>query len=1218
MKKLNSLILSVLALVALQVSIACAQAPQLTVDGKTNNGVKLQQLKIDVAIYGNISRTTWQMTFYNSTSRILEGTLMFPLKDGVSVSRYALDINGKMREAVPVDRGKGTATFEAVERRRIDPGLLEKVEGNTFRTRIYPINPGSTRTVIIGYEEEIPLADNGSLKFNLPLNLKDTVEKFSLKASVIQSATAPVVDDAAGDNLHFDNHQNSYTASIEKSNYAPNRSLSFSIPKPMDAAEVMIQQLGNKYYYFVNTTLQPKTVNKVLPHRIGLLWDASLSGGNRDSKKELALLDAYFKKIGNAEVTLVTFSNTILSTKACTISNGNWAELKNELAHVTYDGATNFGNINLAQYPADKYLLMSDGHQTFGEKSIKLNHKPVYCINSSASADYSNMKLIAMRSGGDLIDLTTADSLKALNSLTTQPLHFLGIKVSGTVEENYPSLPVVVGRTFSIAGITRDPNQTLTLQYGYGDKVTYEKTVTLDLSKDEVDNVDVAKLWAQKKISELDIDYNTNRQDIESLGKRFGLITRNTSLIVLESVNDYITYDIEPPAELRAQFDAIMKQRGAYVPPKRENLSTSEAMQNELNEWWGADFKPKEIKAVTVKPNPPARRLPRLHGAGQPVRTGTYLANYTGRIVGGDDHLPIVGASVRVKGENYGAITDVNGNFSLRGYAGGVLAISFIGYQISEVRVTGSSLGDIPLRPSSNSLNEVVVTGYGTQRKTAMTGSVTTVTAEPVSETPPTVREINVAPPNKSNAVAAADAQVFKSTDSQVSYSTATVTVNDLTQRHTSVANGLEGKAAGLAVTPDNAAQYTPPTDTSLFVRKASAGAVDKIVLRGNASTPNAGGQPLYVVDGVQVDDISTLNPDNIQAINVLKDASATAIYGVAGGNGVVVITTKNAGHVTANTRANPTRPTSDGDISVAYTPAETDYLKAIQKTDKANQYQKYLDLRIIFSSNPVYYFNVADHFIKTGNVELGKRILSNLAELDLGSYELYKMMGYKLKQLGDYQGEVFAFKKVTELRPLDPQSFRDYGLALEDAGEHQKALDVLYDAMTKSYTDDADGLYQGIQEIFLPEINRIIALNKSKLNLSGIPKAVIKSLPVDVRIVMDWNMNNTDIDLWVTDPNGEKCYYSHNRTAIGGRISHDMTQGFGPEQFLLKKAIKGTYKIEINYYGDRQVTLAGPTTIMAEMFTHYGTPEEKKEITVLQMKKDSNGGVYIGDLDFK
>lgn len=1083
MKRLNLFFLSVTVFIVLQVSTAFAQSPQLTVDGKSNNGVKLQQLKIDVAIYGNISRTTWQMTFFNTTSRILEGTLTFPLKDGVSISRYALDINGKMREAVPVDRGKGTVVFEAIERRRVDPGLLEKVEGNTFRTRIYPINPHSTRTVIIGYEEEIPLADNGNLKFTLPLNVKDTVDKFSLNAAVIQSITAPVTDNSNGDNLQFDNHQNTYTASIEKINYTPDHSLSFSIPKPLNANEVMLQAQGNKYYYFVNTTLQAKIINKPAPHRIGLLWDASLSGANRDSKKEFALLDAYFRKINNAEITLVSFSNAILSTKAYSISNGNWLALKNDLEHITYDGATNLGNINLAQYQADEFLLMSDGHQTFGEKTIKLSSKPVYCINSSASADYSNLKLIALKTHGELIDLTRDDNDKALKSLTTQPLHFLGIKAGASVEENYPSLPVAVGRTFSIAGITRNPNQAITLQYGYGDKVSYEKVITLDLAKNAVEDVDVAKLWAQKKISELDINYDNNRQDIESLGKRFGIVTRNTSLIVLETVHDYIQYGIEPPAELREQYDAIMKQRAPNnVQPQRENLSTAQYMLKDLTQWWNADIKHE------VKPRPRNRKTPR------------------------QNTVAAVAAVV---------IDEPVGNTDVRQATTNEVAR----YKANQAA------------PGSSQLNEVVVIGYGGQRKTSATGAVQAI---------------------------------------QPAY--------------------LQGRVAGLSVNPG-----TP-------------GSADKVLIRGNSSVGNT--QPLYVVDGVATSNPPNVNANDIASINVLKNANTTAIYGVRAANGVIVVTTKNG------RAANPDSVVSQlkqkEGINITYNPANADYLKTIQKTAKTGQYQKYLELRQAFSGNPVYYFDVADYFIKTGNKELGQRILSNLAELDLGSYELYKMLGYKLKQTGDFEGEVFAFKKVTELRPLDPQSYRDYGLALEDAGEHQKALDVLYAAMKKSYTAEADGLYNGIQEIFLPEINRIIALNKERLNLSAISKTVIKSLPADIRIVMDWNMNNTDIDLWVTDPNNEKCYYGHNRTEIGGRISDDMTQGFGPEQFLLKKAIKGTYKIEINYYGDRQATIAGPTTIMAELFTHYGTPQEKKELIVLQMKKDSKGAVYIGDLDFK
>ncbi|UOE50653.1 DUF2135 domain-containing protein [Mucilaginibacter sp. SMC90] len=1093
MKKIISFPLFAIILFVLPVVTVYAQSPQLTVDGKSNNGVKLQQLKVDVAIYGNISRTTWQMTFFNSTSRILEGTLIFPLKDGVSVSRYALDINGKMREAVPVDRGKGTVTFEAIERRRVDPGLLEKVEGNAFRTRIYPINPNSTRTVIIGYEEEVPMADKGNLKFTLPLNVKDTVEKFSLNASVIQNAEAPLAE-GEGDILHFDNHHNTYSASIEKSNYVPDHPLSFLIPKPAEANEVMLQAQGNKYYYFINTSLNSQPLDKPLPRRIGLLWDASLSGSNRDSKKELALLDTYFKKVNNADVNLTTFSNKVTGSKSYTIHNGDWTELKTALEHITYDGATNLGNINLAQYPADEYLLMSDGHQTFGEKTLKLTGKPVYCINSSPTADYSNLKLIALKTHGELIDLNGTNADKALNKLTTRSLHFLGIKAGALVEETYPSLPVAVGNSFSIAGITRNPNQTITLQYGYGDKVSFEKTVTLDLATNAVEGVDVAKLWAQKKISELDINYDANRQEIESLGKRFGIITRNTSLIVLENVSDYIQYGIEPPAELQAQYDAIMKQRGPVNEPIRENLTTAYTTKAELAQWWDtkieAEEKPKATNKNTtaVAPNPvtPVVSPRRAAKANTPVVFGNSRA-------------------------------------------------------VSQAQYSANAAPE-----NANQLNEVVVVGYTAQRKQTLTSSVSQVQDRAV-----TPGYVNTA---------------------------------------------LSGRIAGVQVTDAGA-----------------PGSNAEVRIRGNASTGSS--QPLYVVDGVATTTNPNINPNDIVSVNVLKSGNATAMYGARAAEGVVIIHTRNAA-VQSDSVANSVD--KNGAINVAYNPAAADYLKIIQKTDKATQYQKYLDLRTSLSGNPVYYFDVADYFIKTGNTELGKRILSNLAELDLGSYELYKMLGYKLKQLGDFEGEVFAFKKVTELRPLDPQSYRDYGLALDDAGEHQKALDVLYTAMTKSYTADADGLYRGIQEIFLPEINRIIALNKGRLNIAAIDKKLIKPLPVDVRIVMDWNMNNTDIDLWVTDPNNEKCFYSHNRTAIGGRISHDMTQGFGPEQFLLKKAIKGTYKIEINYYGDRQATIAGPTTVMAEMFTHYGTHDEKKEIIVLQMKKGTNGTVYIGDLDFK
>jgi hypothetical protein len=225
--------------------------------------------------------------------------------------------------------------------------------------------------------------------------------------------------------------------------------------------------------------------------------------------------------------------------------------------------------------------------------------------------------------------------------------------------------------------------------------------------------------------------------------------------------------------------------------------------------------------------------------------------------------------------------------------------------------------------------------------------------------------------------------------------------------------------------------------------------------------------------------------------------------------------------------------------------------------------------------------------------------------------------MGYKLKEAGDVEAACATFRKVLEWRPFEPQSYRDYGLALEDAGHYQQALDTLYLALTKNYDANIEGLYPGIEETLLPEINALIALHGTGLKTDKFPKKLLTNLPVDMRVVLDWNQSNTDIDLWVTDPDNERCFYGHRFTAMGGRLSHDFTRGFGPEQFLLKKAVKGIYKVEVNYYGDTQVKLAGETTLLVEVYTHYGTPQEKRSLVTLQLKPGSQGASYVGEFEF-
>jgi uncharacterized protein YfaP (DUF2135 family) len=103
--------------------------------------------------------------------------------------------------------------------------------------------------------------------------------------------------------------------------------------------------------------------------------------------------------------------------------------------------------------------------------------------------------------------------------------------------------------------------------------------------------------------------------------------------------------------------------------------------------------------------------------------------------------------------------------------------------------------------------------------------------------------------------------------------------------------------------------------------------------------------------------------------------------------------------------------------------------------------------------------------------------------------------------------------------------------------------------------------------------------------------------------------MDNADIDLHVRDPSGEECFYRNPQTRIGGRISADNTSGYGPEQFMLKNAIRGKYQVYVNYFSAREFTSDGPATVMAEIFTNYAGEDEQRKVVTLQLSRARRGG---------
>ncbi len=201
-----------------------------------------------------------------------------------------------------------------------------------------------------------------------------------------------------------------------------------------------------------------------------------------------------------------------------------------------------------------------------------------------------------------------------------------------------------------------------------------------------------------------------------------------------------------------------------------------------------------------------------------------------GKVISSEDSQPIPGVNVIIQGTTKGAATDAEGAYSLELAAGeNTLSFTFVGYKTQTIEIGQREVIDIVLEVDATELEEVVVIGYGTQRKRDVTGSIVSIKGSEVS--------------NKPNA-------------------------NPL--------NSIQGKVSGVTVT-----------------NSGVAGASPTIRIRGVGSISNT--NPLYVVDGIFTDNIDFVNPNDIESMEILKDASSLAIYGVQGANGVIIIITKRA-----------------------------------------------------------------------------------------------------------------------------------------------------------------------------------------------------------------------------------------------------------------------------------------------------------------------------------
>ena len=298
----------------------------------------------------------------------------------------------------------------------------------------------------------------------------------------------------------------------------------------------------------------------------------------------------------------------------------------------------------------------------------------------------------------------------------------------------------------------------------------------------------------------------------------------------------------------------------------------------------------------------------------------------------------------------------------------------------------------------------------------------------------------------------------------------------------------------------------------------------------------------------------------------------------------------------------------------------KTPYIDALKAASKDEAYKVYLREREKYADSPAFYLDCAGWFYKAGKTMYAERILTNLAEFKLEDAALWRSMGWRAREAGDYVLAILAFRKALALRGEEAQSRRDLALVLMESGKERKDAAMLEEAMklfaeaafkTSARRSGRRGNDFQVSVIALEELNGLIswvnAVEWPAGEKPAIPEfdaAYRRDLPIKLRIVMSWDADETDIDIHVLEPNGEEAFYQNRRTAEGGFVSEDVTTGYGPEEYLKKELESGKYKILSNYYASHQTALTGATTVTATVYTDWGTAQEKRQVLTLRLDK--------------
>mgnify|MGYP000611991595 CR=1 FL=1 len=950
---------------------------------RAEHAIELSDLEIQVNVSGLLAETTQTMRFYNPNDRVLEGNLTFPLPDNAVVCGYALDVDGQMVDGVVVPKQEARRILEAEERKGADPGLLEQVQGNVYRTRIYPIPPRGARTVRVTYISNLTV-DGNQAAYHLPLTHAAGIESVSLRAEVVQAPVQPVISGGLG-NMTLNRWEDRWVAEAKLGRGLPAEDLQIRLPDLPDRFTT-VENMDGESFFCISSRLHERGDEPAwTPKRVAIAWDSS--GSRQSLDREYDLLRELLAAWNGTVIDVVVFRNRLDDDRrSFAPGDSQAADLLTYLQGLPYDGGTDLTALDLtepAHAECEAWLLFSDGLGTIDTGLPKIGSLPIIAVTGQAHSNANLLQHLAHTTGGRYLNLLRTSTAAAVREIASGGQAPRIIESDGCADTH---LIAGQGRVAVLGRLTAD--EALLAIAGLGGtseamSVSRSGAIAGDL---------VARAWAGLQTQVLGLTLQPTADEILTLARTHGLVTAGTSLLVLESLEQYLEYRIQPPAslpEMRAAYDArIAENTRADKQSRAAHLDRVVDLWQQRVQWWEQEF---EYRPVEERPRGPRKGAP---GAAGP-------------------------------------------------------------------------------RPGSQANDR------------------------------DDMRRARRARPAPSSAAG--------------------------------------GSFAAMAAPQAAAGAFEADFDI------AAEPALGDSAIAGAADLPSAAG-----------------------AIRI--------------------------------------KP---------WTP-DTPYLTAMRNVADEEVYAVYLTQRSEYAASPAFFLDCGDFLLGCGQKELGIRVLSNLVETGLDDPALMRSFAWRLQQADDLDLAIAILERVREARGDEPQSHRDLALALSrrwerdgDQADALRAMELLHHVILNSWAN-----FPEIEIIALMELNRLIHLAQQK----GIPiptaidSRLIRLLDLDVRISMSWDADLTDIDLHVFEPTGEHAYYGHNRTQIGGLVSRDFTQGYGPEEYVLHRAYPGDYTVKAHYYGSHQQMISGSCTVIVDVYTNYGRASERHEVLTLRLDQPSDE-VTVGEV---